>query len=279
MMYEQKVEKINSYFKQMHSSERVTFEMVNKNNITRPALILKKPEDEKGIVIYGDTLNPNLSDEEIAKELDRIYDENMRVLAKAVTLPASKANVLSNVFPEVVAREGNPYLDDKIFLPLLDMAVVFMIGVGENMRAAITRRNFEALGIPLDELEKHARENIKHKAECIPLTQVLEELMCEKLPEEQGALPIYVVTTPERLYGAGCLFSDKYLESLRMRFGSDYYIIPSSVHELLILPVGIISPDELYEMNKEVNETKVSDEERLITGIYKYSANGLEKVR
>ncbi len=46
--------------------------------------------------------------------------------------------------------------------------------------------------------------------------------------------------------------------------GSDYFVIPSSIHEVLILPDnGIFQVPELNAMVKEVNETQVEREEQL----------------
>ena len=55
------------------------------------------------------------------------------------------------------------------------------------------------------------------------------------------------------------------------REGSSFYIIPSSIHELLLLPVEDDSDSaEIKDMIKDVNDTQVSEEEILSYSLYYY---------
>ena len=51
----------------------------------------------------------------------------------------------------------------------------------------------------------------------------------------------------------------------------DYYILPSSVHEVVILPYSReISKREMDDMVKDINETQVAEEEVLSDHVYLY---------
>ena len=52
-------------------------------------------------------------------------------------------------------------------------------------------------------------------------------------------------------------------------FQQDLYILPSSVHEILVLPQMIGDADELRQMVCEVNET-LEKEDRLSNQVYRY---------
>lgn len=57
---------------------------------------------------------------------------------------------------------------------------------------------------------------------------------------------------------------------LAERLGNDLYILPSSIHEVLLLPVSMGTPEELAGIVKEVNRTLVLPEERLSDSVYRY---------
>ena len=59
-----------------------------------------------------------------------------------------------------------------------------------------------------------------------------------------------------------------------MLFRSNLYIIPSSIHEVILLPDSGKEPDAtaLKEMIREVNSTQVAPEEILSDNLYYYDA-------
>ena len=65
------------------------------------------------------------------------------------------------------------------------------------------------------------------------------------------------------------LFAGEF-SGLAQELGSDLYILPSSIHEILLLPVSAGKPEELAEIVKEVNRTQVQPEERLSDSVYLY---------
>ena len=65
------------------------------------------------------------------------------------------------------------------------------------------------------------------------------------------------------------LFPDE-IKKLAMQLGSDLYILPSSVHEIIALPAVMGDPAELARLVKEVNRDCVCPEERLSDHVYRY---------
>ena len=79
------------------------------------------------------------------------------------------------------------------------------------------------------------------------------------------------------MYGAGYLALKTKIEELSSIFGRDLYILPSSIHEVLVTPDnGLYEVEDLKKMVKEVNDTEVSPEERLSYSVYKYSRRDAE---
>ena len=104
--------------------------------------------------------------------------------------------------------------------------------------------------------------------------EVLMEMMC--VPKEDremmatmmgGDNGMYVMSNKSRAYGAisVALFTDM----LKEKFPEGYIVIPSSVHEVIIIPKDVsATTKDLNDMVNEVNGTEVSPEERLGDKVY-----------
>lgn len=82
--------------------------------------------------------------------------------------------------------------------------------------------------------------------------------------------PMLALTTTEQLNGAGVIFCDRVLQKIHEKMG-DYYILPSSIHEVLIVPATCgLDRDELKEMVCTVNRDQVAPEDQLSDEVYFY---------
>ncbi len=86
--------------------------------------------------------------------------------------------------------------------------------------------------------------------------------------------PMYVLSNSSGLNGAGCLLYEGILKDFASCIGSDLIILPSSIHEVLIIPYSKdISFDELAETVFSINQEEVPEEDRLSNHIYFYSGS------
>lgn len=91
-------------------------------------------------------------------------------------------------------------------------------------------------------------ENIK----CV-IAELLEESMLDiPLDEGEDMAPLYVVTNRAKLNGAASMVFISELRDSSDVFEQDLYILPSSIHEVLVLPVQYADIKELRWMVKEV---------------------------
>lgn len=76
--------------------------------------------------------------------------------------------------------------------------------------------------------------------------------------------PMNMVTLDTMMYGAGLLFCEEFFAQMEKKFG-EFYILPSSIHELIIVPKrrGKMGKDKLTQLVKEVNATSVSENDFL----------------
>lgn len=88
---------------------------------------------------------------------------------------------------------------------------------------------------------------------------------------EDEKLPLYVLTNTRRSYGAAWIMDPDVLKKISGKLEDDFYILPSSVHECMILPVHFREdPDSLAQMVEEINESQVAPEEILSDNVYVY---------
>lgn len=84
---------------------------------------------------------------------------------------------------------------------------------------------------------------------------------------------LMVLSNEQALYGAGALFYPQMMDQIAERMGSNYFVLPSSVHETLILPDdGLADREALESMVQEINAMAVAPEDRLSDHVYHYDA-------
>ena len=95
--------------------------------------------------------------------------------------------------------------------------------------------------------------------------------MLEQMLDCREQVPMYVLTNDVKYYGAACILYDGVLKEFAESAGRDLYILPSSVHEVILLPdMGYEDVDMLKKMVCEVNDTQLSPDEVLSDTIYHY---------
>ena len=109
-----------------------------------------------------------------------------------------------------------------------------------------------------------------------------EEEMQEKvnpfiLDTSKQKYKMYILTNQKGINGASCLLYPDVMNKLSEEFQSDFYVFPSSIHELILVPThDNKSNNEYSNMVREINATQVAREEVLSDHVYYYSrVNGL----
>lgn len=83
----------------------------------------------------------------------------------------------------------------------------------------------------------------------------------DSLPAEPAQA---IVTNKERMFGAINIYSEDCIKQVQEILGTkNFYVLPSSIHEVICVPTERIEIDDLLAMVTEVNQTQVKEEERL----------------
>ncbi len=161
-----------------------------------------------------------------------------------------------------------------------DLAAIFQVQVDSNEfgNAVITVKDdhMKMWGVDTKTLMDHAKPNMEQNQ------PVRIQSMIEVLTEMMGDLPgailppgeeptMYVMSNETKINGAAAMiFTDK-LGEFAEEHGANLYILPSSIHEILLLPDnGAMSVSELEAMVRDVNATQVAPDEVLSDNVYYY---------
>lgn len=116
-----------------------------------------------------------------------------------------------------------------------------------------------------------ARELELHPGDCdIPRMHELLEYL-ENGDDTKLSNSMYVLSTQGGINGASCLLYDGVTEQIAQRLGTGYYILPSSVNEVIIVPdTADIGEEYLREMVPQVNRSELEPTEVLSDEVYRY---------
>lgn len=175
-------------------------------------------------------------------------------------------------------------------IPCLELGCGFVfiaeIGSGEY-GAVITDALLKEYEMTVDELFDTA---ISNTAERFPA--VLQDLgesvisdpgECRNLldPETEtapaGAGPAFVLTNSRFFWGAGALFYPGVISRISKLLG-DFYVLPSSVHEFILIAVEDQDPQQLADLVRSANRSVVKDSEVLSDDLYICESGRLNRV-
>ena len=159
------------------------------------------------------------------------------------------------------------------------MAVVYRLDLhsedGVMMSARVNRSILDAFGVSAEQMKKDALEHAPstHLATFRSMEEVLGAMM-GGLPvptPDEGQPRLYVASTESMNRGAGVLAYPGFLQEASEKIGGNFFILPSSIHELLFLKdTGDITKQELANMVRSVNAAEVSPTEQLSDNVYHY---------
>ena len=194
---------------------------------------------------------------------------------------------LSNGIPDNLQfRLRRPEFSVPVSENLFDMNVQVVYKLAEKAATrsvAVTSSLLESWDLPdWEALKSHV--SVKQEWQLISMKDVLSKYAkdCPITPDDAQ---LYVVTNNSNMDGAAVLLDNDYLNDIHKRFG-DYWILPSSIHEILVLPMQAYEKsngkayeearNSLLNMIKEVNDTQVMFQEVLSYSLMKYTSDGLE---
>ena len=233
----------------------ISVNTVNKLNESYEALTIKPVDAEVGVNIpidkfYG-AIDNGASYDEVVDRAVKAYTEGIENKPDFDIAALSDYNQMKDKLAmEVVSAETNKELLETVpHKDMEDMAVVyrFVISSDEEGRASvlITNKMLENYGVTPEQLHADALENAPQlkPMEIKGMSEVIAEMMGVEQAELMGIYPvapedeqIFVASVPDKVHGAGVLAYQDFMDKAAERAGGDFFILPSSIHEILIVP-------------------------------------------
>ncbi len=301
---------IKDYLPVNYQNAEVTINDVIKNNDTHLAGLTIRTEDN-GIaptLYLEDFYNAYENGEHsmqglmvrIAETYDNAAQNGLDVDVKDVVNQITDYEATKDkIIPRIVNREANeerlkgmPHTDVGN-----DLAVTYHVELGNDesgqMSVAVSNQMMESYGVSVGELHEQACQNMQSSpAKFETIVETLANLMIpgydEMSFEEKAAaresfdMPdpgMYVLTNESKVFGAAEMLDPATMDTITEQVG-EFYILPSSVHEVLIVPKrDDMNLSDLENMVQEVNATQVAPNEVLSDHVYEYDSETKEIYR
>lgn len=296
MDYEQFVADFTAELQQNMEQENVELRrgIFRKVNEELDGISIKYPDSPVAPTIYLDDKYQMVEDgsytvEQVA-ERTVVQLKSMREDAPEVPI-LTEESARQNLYCVVInAAENEEMLRNVPHERLEDLAVIPRFKVCEDASFIVTNDLCCNLKMTSEEVMEVARANTdKQEFDCQNMTEVMREIMKEQgMPEEYideliqmhgKDCPMYVMSNESRVEGAVALTSTSAMESAYEKIKEDHpdmrnlYVLGSSRHELILIPDDAIdNVEDLKAIHKEVQDTELSQADKLTEHIYKFDA-------
>lgn len=220
--------------------------------------------------------------EKIAAEVAGLYDQVKLDHSWEGAFLCDFENVKDRIIFKLINREKNKKLLSRIpYVSYMDFAVVFSVLVdvepkcGQIAMMQIKKEHLAMWNVSEEEVCRCAISNtpVLLPYEFRSMFAVIADMMGEQeeIASYEETDELYILSNRLRNCGANTMFYPGMLERIGERLKQNYYILPSSIHEVIIVPEQeALSVEEMRKIVREVNDTYVHKEEYLSDGVYYY---------
>lgn len=282
---------IMKYFPEDRQVHCRVVEVKKNNNVNRVAITFHEAGDNIGPVIYmepyreaainGRPMNEIMG--EIAETVSRSMEQTQHFEPMDYGDYESVKDYLSVTL--INGRDNRQMLSHMLYRQIEDLALILELkfpmaeGVG---RVKVSHELVERWAVDTDVLFEQAERNAM-EAEPASLQKIEDVLsligtdgmetenLLDREELETKPTRLYVLSNRSKVRGAGVLSYLGVMEKVDRLFPEGFYILPSSVHELLVVPKSPdLDPKGLGEMVREINRSEVAKEDQLSDRVYTY---------
>lgn len=274
----------NEIAERLGENKRVIENQVLKNNgIVYDGLIILDPILNISPRIY---LNPyydkyldGVPMKKIVEDILITYEENLPTEDFDISLFKDWDKAKKRIVMKLInTKQNGELLEDVPNIPFHDLSIIFCVAVCDFMNEYATilihNQHLSFWERTQEELYEIAMENTP---KLLPyLFKNMEDILVEaadvNFPHE---MEMYILTNKIKINGAVTITYKGLLEEIAEKLNDSFYIIPSSIHEVLIIPWESVKAEYTFsDFNKmvvEVNETQLTQNEVLSNHVYFYN--------
>ena len=286
MDYKDFLGSVRDYINEISDDVKVSIHTAVKNNgVTLLGLTFCKDGYNASPTIYMENYYTDyLNGEDIAGIGDRLiemYNENCLAASLDMSFFDDFDLVKDRLYIKLINRKKNKeFLNEAPHEDFLDLAIVAYVRIFDrkigNGIIMVKNEHLRMWQVDGARVIEEARKNT-HDHDGFNLRHILDVLetlgnSVDLADEDRSQFPMYVATNRKMTCGASVLTMNDKLKEFARIIGGDYYIIPSSVHELILLRRG--DNDNAHDIDmmiREVNDHELCPDEVLSDHVYVYS--------
>ena len=270
----------------------ITTAEVEKLNVSYSGMSVRREGENIGLTLNLDHMYEAMQNGEtydaVKDKAMNSVEENIDSMEVDVRNVTEYDQMKEKLSVEVVSLDANKDLLERVpHKSMEDLAIVYrlVLDTDDSSKGTILVTNslMNNYGITPEQLHEDAMKNspIIRPANIRGMSEVMMELMPRSEAEMLGLVKvdpadeqIFVATVPDKIHGAGVIAYPNFLEEAAEKVGGSYFVLPSSLHEVLLVPEKTgMQTAELEAMVRDVNSTKVAPEDKLSDNVYHYDAN------
>ncbi len=280
------MENIKDYLSEEYQDYDMKVQTIKKSSCEYEGLMIG-PKDGTVRVIPALNLNSAYEQYEEGMPFDEVMDKLADIRMNA-SLPGFNkedmfeySKIKDRIIPRLINTSANiDYLADKPHVSFEDLSLIYAVRVSEDSQgfaeAVIPNDLMEMWGVSVQDIHDKAMDNLSEKE---PLISTLEGMLfggdsldINELSDVETSMPFFVLTNQQKTKGSVMAICPEVMDKITEQLG-DVYILPSSVDEVIIVPVNHNDDIErLGAMVKQINANEVRPEDRLSDNIYHYDS-------
>ncbi len=273
---------------QLGNEYEVRVERIQKNNnISLMGMIItdQSRKSSASPTIYLDSFYDGYIEgsyglEDILSNIISIYRKNVDRVVFDTSLLHDFEKIKRKISGKLVnTKKNKEWLIGHPHREFLDLSLIYIISIEstdgiEKGTIQVSNCMMELLGITEQHLFDAMEANRKLDAdlEIMGMKECIGRTMDTEIAEDIDIPEMYVVTNSEKIFGAVEMMNPDAMKKAAEIFQKDFIILPSSIHEVLLLPY-FGEPNELAQMAqmvREVNDTQVAEQDILSYHVYHY---------
>lgn len=205
--------------------------------------------------------------------------------------------IKDNIFIRLTDMNNRELLENNVHITKAPYSATFRIKIGESSdqvcSAGISNHMFEKFGITKEQLLKDSLENLNRDNPPV-LTEMgvnflnifdrqsAENLLTsDRVYSHEDGLNMFVLSGIDAYNAAAFIFDEQVMQKASESLGGDFYILPSSIHNVIFINIEQTLNDskQLENMVKEINATQVSREDKLSDRIAYFDSSAGQFIR
>lgn len=248
--------------------------------------LMIEPEEKNGIAIPALDLTSAYNRYKNGTSFDEILNNLADIRMNAKIPDFDIKNIFNfeivkdRIYPKLLNKDScSDYIVDKPHIDVADLTIVYSIRINEDgtQSVAITDQLLEAMKVSFDDIREAAEANLTHEEHVFVnleeaiflITDRVKTEPIEDIDLEKYVAPFFILTSKHKMFGASMVMNSSIMDRIVKKFGK-IFILPSSIHEVMICPQSAAKASDLAKTVRDVNSHEVRPEDQLSDNIYEY---------